>query len=80
MNSQNQEIMKVGLFLYYNACQIPSLFSEVVPDLKIGFYNLAVLTVLLLLNLNIYSNFDIDLGSVFSYEIKLVQRRISIIL
>lgn len=53
LDSKNQEIMKVGLFLQYNVCRIPSLCSEVVPDLKMGFHNLAVFIVLLLLNLNI---------------------------
>lgn len=51
LDSKNQEIMKVGLFLQYNVCRILSVCSEVVPDLKMGFYNLAVFRVLLLLNL-----------------------------
>lgn len=53
LDSKNEEIMKVGFFLQYNVCRIPSLRSEVVPDPKMGFYNLAVFIVLLLPNLNI---------------------------
>lgn len=53
LDSQNQAVMRVGLFVEYNVCQVSPLFSEVVPNLKMGFYKLAVFMALLLLNLNI---------------------------
>lgn len=73
--------MKVGLFLWYKVCQIPSLFSEAVPDLKMGFYNLAVFMVFLALKSEHIAFCFWFMSSVFfSWEnnIKLVQWRISV--
>lgn len=71
LEAQSQEIMEIALFLYYKVCQVFSLFSEVVPDLKRGFNNLAVLIAFLLQNLNI-QHFVFDWRTTFCSQEKIL--------